>query len=112
MEEVLAPIAFYGVLSVRKDQIKDLRDEKDGRESETYGAHHFWQVSHKRMLAVKSGIISFSATIYSYLDSKVSQTLSGTKKSQRWPAMPKRDNADHLRFLTSLVSITSNSLRM
>ena len=86
--------------------------EVETRESETYGAHHFWHVSQRRILAVRSGTISFSATMYSYRDTKVSHTFSGTKKSRRWPSMPKRDIADHLRFLTSLVSITSNSLRI
>ena len=49
------------------------------RENEAYGAHHCWHVSQRRMFAVKSGTISFSATIYSYLESKVSQTFSGTE---------------------------------
>jgi hypothetical protein len=80
MEEVLAPIAFHGILSVREGQFEVQRNGKT-RETETYGAHHPWHVSQRRILAVKSGIISFSATIYSYLDTRVSQTLSGTKKS-------------------------------
>ena len=77
MEEVLAPIAFHGILSIRQNQFE--MNERT-RESETYGAHHFWQVSQRRIFAVRSGIISFSATIYSYLDSNVSHTFSGTKK--------------------------------
>ena len=31
MEEVLAPIAFHGVLSVREDQLENIRDEENAR---------------------------------------------------------------------------------
>lgn len=46
----------------------------------TYGGHHFSHVAQLRSSSVKSGTISFSATTYSYRESRTSLILAGTVK--------------------------------
>jgi len=45
--------------------------------------HQSLQLSQRRMLSVRSGMTSFSATTYSYLETSTSRMLSGTIKPAR-----------------------------
>lgn len=52
-----------------------LRRKKNGQ---NYVGHHSWHESQRRILSVKSGMTSFSATTNSYREISTSRMLSGT----------------------------------
>jgi hypothetical protein len=83
VKKALAPVAFHCILSAQKTTEK-WSGEGGTKKNEAYGAHQSLQVSHKRILSIKSGTISFSATIYSYRSPRTSRTLSGTEHKKRY----------------------------